>query len=258
MIRTVLITGTTSGLGYELSNIFAQKGFDLVLVSRNKEKLLKQKEKLLMNNSIKIHIIDKDLSIPVAADEIFSEVKKNNIQIDILVNNAGFNESGLFYKTNINNELQMLQIHILTLTKLTKLFLHEMIRNKYGKILNIGSTGSFAPCPMDAVYCASKAYILNFTSAINSELRGTGVMASTLCPGAMNTEFAKKAGMGNTMLFKKFVMNPKTVAKIAYNKFIKNKKIIIPGLYNKILISSIFFTPKIILDKLSIFLLKKR
>jgi uncharacterized protein len=259
MNKTVLITGTTSGLGYELCDVFANESFDLVLVSRNKENLLKQKERLIMNNvNIKIHIIIKDLSDPDAPDEIFSDIEKNKIKIDILINNAGFNESGLFYETNMDKELQMLQVHILALTKLTKLFLKSMIRNKYGKILNIGSTGSFAPCPLDAVYCATKAYILNFTSAVNSELKGTGVAASTLCPGAMHTEFAKKSEIENTALFKRFVMHPKRVAEIAFNKLMTGKSVIIPGIYNKLLVASIPFIPNGILERISKFLLTRR
>jgi short-subunit dehydrogenase len=258
MNRTVLITGTTSGLGSEFSNIFAREGFNLVLVSKNKQKLKLQKEEISKKYGIKVHIITKDLSVPSAPEEIYSDTHKLNINIDILVNNAGFNESGPFYKTNVEKELQMLQVHIVALTNLTKLFLPEMIKNKYGKILNIGSTGSFVTGPMDAVYCATKAYVLSFTSAIDAELSSTGVRASTLCPGAMKTEFAKKAGMENTVAFRRFVMQPKKVAEIAYRKFMKNRKIIIPGLFNKILVASIPFTPNKISEKMSIFFLKKR
>jgi len=152
----------------------------------------------------------------------------------------------------------MLQVHIVSLTHLTKLFLPGMIKNKYGKILNFGSTGSFAPCPLDAVYCASKAYVLSFSSAIRAELAGTGVTVSTLCPGATKTEFAKKANMENTLLFSRFVMEPQEVATIAYREFMRNKKVIIPGLYNRLLVLSIAFTPGKILEKISASLLKRR
>ena len=154
--RTVLITGTTSGIGYDLSKIFAAEGFNLVLVSRNEQKLNAQKEYLKKRFGGEVYTIVKDLSDPKAPTEVFSDVLSQGIHIDILINNAGFNESGPFYETNLEKELQMLQVHIASLTHLTKLFLPGMIKNKYGKILNFGSTGSFAPCPLDAVYVTPK------------------------------------------------------------------------------------------------------
>ncbi len=257
--RTVLITGTTSGIGYELSKIFATKGFNLVLVSRNEQKLKSQKEDLKKSCGGEVYTIVKDLSAPGAPEEIFSDVQRQGIHIDILVNNAGFNESGPFYETILEKELQMLQVHIAAVTHLTKLFLPGMIKNKYGKILNFGSTGSFAPgCPLDAVYCATKAYVLSFSSALRTELLGTGVTVSILCPGATKTEFAKKAKMENTLLFKRFVMEPQKVAGIAYRELMRNKKVIIPGLYNRLLVLSFSFTPSNILEMIGISLLKRR
>lgn len=254
--KTVLITGTTSGIGYELSKIFAVNGYDLVLVSRDAKKLKAQKNFLKKEHQTRVYIIAKDLSQPSAAEDIHKEVASQGIKIDILVNNAGFNESGLFIETNIDKELEMIQVHTTFLTKLTKLLVLKMIEQGYGKILNMGSTGSFSPVPYDAVYAATKAYILSFSSALRAELAGTGVTVSTLCPGATRTEFAKKAGIENTQLFKRFVMNPKVVAKIAYKRFMKNKRVIIPGLYNKILVFLMPFTPAKIADKLTIMLLR--
>lgn len=257
-MKTVLITGTTSGIGYELSKIFAMEGFNLVLVSRNEQKLKIQKEDLENKHKTKVFTIAKDLSDTKSPEEVFLDIQSQGLHIDILVNNAGFNESGPFYKTSLEKELQMLQVHITSLTHLTKLFLPGMMRNNYGKILNFGSTGSFAPCPLDAVYCATKAYVLSFSNALSAELSGTGVTVSTLCPGATKTEFAKKANMENTLLFKRFVMEPQEVAEIAYRGFMRNKKIIIPGLYNKILVLSFPITPSKILEKIGMALLKRR
>lgn len=256
--RTVLLTGTTSGIGYELSKMFAMAGFNLVLVSRNEQKLKAQKEDLEKRDGMKAYTISKDLSGPNAAEEVFQDVQNRGIHVDILVNNAGLNESGPFCETSIERELQMLQVHIVSFTHLTKLFLPGMMKNNYGKILNLGSTGSFAPCPLDSVYCATKAYVLSFSNALRSELSGTGVTVSTLCPGATKTEFAKKADMENTLLFKKFVMESQEVAGVAYREFMRNKRIIVPGVYNRLLVFSIPFTPGIILEKITRALLKRR
>lgn len=255
--KSVLITGTTSGIGYELSRIFAREGFNLVLVSRSEQGLKIQKESLQKRQGGEVLTIAKDLSDPKAPEAIFSVVKSHDIHIDILVNNAGFNESGPFYETRLEKELQMLQVHIATLTSLSKFFLPGMIKNKYGKILNLGSTGSFAPCPLDAVYCASKAYVLSFSNALRAELLGTGVTVTVLCPGATKTEFARKSNMESTLLFRRFVMEPDQVAEIAYYQLMRNKKVIIPGLYNRMLVLSIPFTPGRILDRISMLLLKR-
>lgn len=257
-MKTVLITGTTSGIGYELSKIFAMERFNLVLVSRNGQKLKMQKEDLEKRYEAKVFTIAKDLSDTKSPEEVFLYIQSQGLHIDILVNNAGFNESGPFYETSLLKELQMLQVHVASLTHLTKLFLPGMMKNDFGKILNFGSTGSFAPCPLDAVYCATKAYVLSFSSALRAELAGTGVTVSTLCPGATKTEFARKANMENTLLFKKFVMEPQKVAEIAYRGFMRNKKIIIPGWYNKILVLSLPITPSKILEKIGMALLKRR
>ncbi len=255
--KTALITGTTSGIGYELSRIFTEHGFNLVLVSRSEQKLKTQAAALSSGGGVSVYPVVKDLSEPCAADEVFSEVLRQGLHIDILVNNAGLNESGPFSETDIKKELKMLQVHIISLTHLTKLFLPGMITKGFGRILNVGSTGSFAPCPIDAVYCASKAYVLSFSNAIRAELSGTGVTVSTLCPGATNTEFARKANMEKTLLFKKFVMEPKQVAEIAYRGLMKNKKIIIPGFLNRLMVSSFPLTPDRMLDRMSIALLKR-
>ncbi len=256
--RTALITGTTSGIGYELSRIFARNRASLILVSRDEKKLQAQKENLQSEYGVEVNIIVKDLSDPNAPKEIANEVKGRGLKVDILVNNAGFNESGSFLQTSLDRELAMLQVHVTALTHLTKLLLPEMIRRGFGKILNVGSTGSFTPCALDAVYCATKAYVLSFSNAMRAELSGTGVSVSTLCPGATNSEFARKAKMESTRLFNGLVMDPQKVAEAAFHGLMKNKKVIIPGFANKMLVSSIPLTPGRVLDGISMYLLKRR
>lgn len=256
--RTVLITGTTSGIGYELSKVFAAHGYNLVLVSRNDEKLKKQKAELEKKYQVGIYTISKNLADSQAPPEIVAELEKKGVHIDILINNAGFNEAGFFSETDLEAELNMIKVHIMALTHLTKLLLPGMINHKYGKIINLGSTGSFTPCPLDAVYGAAKAYILSFSSALRAELAGTGVSVSTLCPGATRTEFAQKAKMENTLLFRYFVMEPSTVARVAYKAIMKGKKIIIPGFYNKLLVKSVPIIPAAMLNQTSIMLMTRR
>lgn len=249
-MKTILITGTTSGIGNSLSNLFAKKGYNLVLVSRNYEKLAEQKERL-EKKGVNVYIIEKDLTEKNAATEIYQETRSKHIVIDILINNAGFNECGPFHKTNLENELNMLQVHIASLTELTKYYVRDMIDKGDGQVLNVASTGSFAPFPMDAVYTASKAYVLNFSKAVNSELKKTGVGITVLCPGATATEFASKAGIENTLLFKIFVLSPDKVAKVAFTALQKRKKVIVVGAYNKLLVFFMKITPYSIMSHLS-------
>jgi len=149
-----MITGSSSGIGYEFSKLFAQDGYNLVLVARNKQKLKQLADELEGNFGISVKIISKDLSVATAPQEIFDEIQQESIQIDALVNNAGFNVYGPFSETNLMVELQMIQVNLISLTHLTKLFLPGMLRKGSGSVLNVGSTGSFVPGgPLNAVYC---------------------------------------------------------------------------------------------------------
>lgn len=248
-----LITGATRGLGYEFSKLFASNGTDLFLTARNSERLDSICRDLSERYSVNVDYIAVDLSQPMAANKIIEELNKKKLEINILVNNAGFNVYGEFNKTSLSDELEMIQLNLVSLTILTKLLLPNMIKKGSGKILNIGSTGSFVPGPLNAVYCATKAFVLSFSEAIAEELSGTGVTCTVLCPGATKTEFANRAGMENVKLFKipGAVMNANVVAKIGYNALFKGKRQITPGFSNKLLVLSTYFTPRTIMAKLT-------
>lgn len=257
MKRNVLITGCTSGMGYEWSRKFGSEGYNLILVGRNKEKLEKQKRELEAFK-VKVEVICEEIENIDGANKVYNFLKDRNLNVDILINNAGFNESGEFIDTNLISERRLMSLHIIFLTELTKLILPGMISRNYGRILNVGSTGSYIPTPLDAVYSASKSYILSFSKAIRYELKETGVKVTTLCPGATKTEFSKKANMENTLLFSFFVMSSKRVVEKSYSKFIKGKKVIIPGIYNKLLVLSSKIFPEAIINYLSVKMLVKK
>ena len=256
--KTVLITGATSGIGYELSRLFAQNGFNLVLVARNKQRLEQRASELKSEFGIVTTPISRDLSVPTSPEEIFAELQRRSIHINILVNNAGFNVWGPFFETDLSEELRMIHTNLVSLTHLTKLFIREMLKRGSGKILNVGSTGSFVPGPLNAVYCATKGYILSFSEAIAAELKGTGVSVTTLCPGATRTEFAARAQMKDVRLFHFGTMDAETVAKIGYRGLMKGKRTVIAGLFNKLQILSIRFTPRGLSSILVKYLMEKR
>lgn len=256
--RTALITGASSGIGFELSKIFARNGHDLILVSQNKGRL-ESAARIISEQHPEAQItpIPKDLSLPESTDEIFELVEKKSIDVDILVNNAGIQIYGPFLETSLEDNLKSMFINMVALTKLTKLFLEGMVKRGQGKILNIGSTGSFQPVPLGSVYSASKAYVLHFSEAIGEELRDTGITVTTLCPGATGTNFAKRSGVENTRLFKKHTMEAKKVAEIGYKALIRGKRLAIPGFSNRIAALGVRFAPRKIVVKISKHLMSK-
>ena len=253
---TVLITGTTSGIGKAFAEKFASMGNNLVLVSRNRDKLQQQQIDLQSRYQVSVEYISCDLAEVDAVEMIMEKIHSWGLSVDVLVNNAGFNEAGGFTNTSLSNELDMIQVHIKALTALTKSFLPGMIERGYGRILNIGSTGYYMPCPYDAVYAATKAYVLSFSNGLYQELKGTGVTVTCLCPGATQTLFAEKANINDTLLFKFFVMQPEVVAAIGYNNLQKGMRVVTAGLYNKLLVLSAKLLPVSITNPIAQWMIK--
>ncbi len=249
--QTALITGAAGGIGYELASIFAAHDYNLVLVDRIGAKLKEIAIKFQEEFGNLVTTIVKDLSISSSPQEIFTELQTANIHVDVLVNNAGFGIYGLFNETDLKSELEMLQLNVVCLTHLTKLFLKDMVKQGYGKILNVSSAAAFQPGPLMAVYFATKAYILSFSEAIANELEGTGVTVTVLCPGSTESAFHQRTGMADSKLLKgKRMMDAATVAKIGYAALMKGKTIVIPGIINQILAKSVNFTPRKLVTKI--------
>lgn len=257
-MELALITGATSGIGYALSKQFAANGCNLVLVARDAERLARISEDFRSEYAVDIHWIAKDLSTANAAQELFDELQDRGVHVDILVNNAGFNEYGSFVDTDLRQELGMIQLHIATLTALTKLFLPAMVQRNHGGILNVGSTGSFAPTPLVAVYCATKAYVLSFTEALALELRGSGVRVTALCPGATESEFASRANMASARLFQTGVMDANAVAEAGYRALQRGKTIVIPGCVNKVNIVFLRLLPRAMVARIGMWLMSPK
>lgn len=255
-MKTVLITGTTSGIGKAFAEKFASMGNSIILVSRNEEKLKRQQSDLQNHYHTAVKYIACELTQLNAVDLIFEKLNNWQVSVDFLVNNAGFNECGLFTNTNMEQEMKMIDLHIRFITQLTKRILPMMKKNNYGRIVNVGSTGSFIPSPSDAVYSATKAYVMSFSNALYGELKRTDVKITLLCPGATETEFAVKANIQDTMLFKYAVMKPERVVEIAYPKLMKGKRLVIPGIYNKLLVFFSRILPVEVTNSLTLFMMR--
>lgn len=184
-----LITGASSGIGRELARIHASKGGDVVLVARSRDKLETIRQELQTQYGVKVHVIAEDLADPASADRIFSATEALGLSIDVLINNAGFGGHGKFVERDLSAEQAMMQVNMVTLTNLTHHYLKGMVARRRGRILNVSSTASFMPGPLQAVYYATKAYVTSFTQAVAEEVREYGVTATALSPGAVATGF---------------------------------------------------------------------
>ncbi|MBC6479100.1 MAG: SDR family oxidoreductase [Hormoscilla sp. GM7CHS1pb] len=245
MRQTALITGASSGIGYELSQIFAENQYNLVLIARRQEKLQEIQANLKKNYQVNVIVISQDLAQNNAAQVLFDTLNQQKIKIDVLVNNAGFGDYGFFVESNWEKMQQMIQLNIMTLTHLTRLFLPGMIQRSQGKILNLGSIASFQPGPLMAVYFATKAYILSFTEGIANELQGTGVTATVLCPGPTASEFQVTANQQASKLIKgKKLAKAAEVAQLGYQALTQGKTVVVHGLTNKLLIFSNRLAPR--------------
>lgn len=231
----VLITGATSGIGYELTQLFAQNGFNLVLVARTEDDLQQEATDLMQKYNIQVNIIAKDLFQPNAAFELYEEVKKLGVTINILVNDAGQGQYGLFVEQDIHRLLDIIQLNISSLTVLTHLFLKDMVARNEGKILQLASIASELPGPWQAVYHATKAYVLHLSEALVSELKDTEVTVTSLQPGATDTDFFNKADMQQSKITED-LSDAKKVAKDGYEALMKGKDKVVSGLKNKVMV----------------------
>ncbi len=222
MKQTALITGASNGIGLELAKIHAQKGGDVVLVARSKEKLEQLAQELTAEYDVKAWVIAQDLSVPNAAQAIFAETEAQGITVDILINNAGFGGHGRFFERDLAKEQQMIQVNITTLTELSHLYLKGMVERRRGKILNVSSTASFMPGPLQAVYYATKAYVTSFSQAIAEEVAEFGVTVTALCPGAVATGFVNAGDLQGVDAWKN-AKTPREVAEYGYNAMMKGE-----------------------------------
>lgn len=230
MNKTVLITGASSGFGYEFVKLFSKDGYDLILVARNLTRL-KEIKKEFANSQITV--IEKDLTKPNAIKELYTEIKEKDLRIDVLVNNAGYGLYGEFDEISIEKQLNMINLNITALTELTYYVIKDMKSNKNGKILNVASLAAFFPGPLMATYYATKAYVLSISQALAEELKGTGITVTALCPGPSATNFAKAAAADKTKLFENG-MSAEAVSKIGYEALMKNKRFVVSGKLNKL------------------------
>jgi len=232
--KTALITGATSGIGRELAKLFAQDKYNLFIVARSQDELTQTASELQQQYGIEVTTIAKDLFQRQSPFEVYDQIKATGTQIDVLVNDAGQGQYGQFTTTDINRELDIIQLNIGAYVTFTKLFLQEMVARKDGKVLQVSSLGAEIPGPLQAVYHSTKAFVTSFTEAVREEIKDSGVTITLLEPGVTDTDFFNKADMERAKLVAEGPKaDPAQVAKDGYEALMAGQDKIISGFMNK-------------------------
>jgi uncharacterized protein len=258
-MSTALITGASSGIGYELAGLFAADKINLVLVARREDKLAMLASELQDRHGVRVDYLAMDLSDANNCKSIVDWCTSRKIDIDYLVNNAGFGDFGFFIDSQWQKQLDMINVNILSLTYLTRLLLPGMVNRKFGRVLNLASTAAFQPGPTMSVYYATKAYVLHFSEAIGNELARSGVTVTALCPGATESEFQDVANLHESKMIKgRKLPTSLSVAKFGYQAMNQGKAVAIPGIRNYMLANVVRFTPRSIVVKVARYIQDKR
>ena len=229
-MKTAIVTGGASGIGLEFVKLLICDDYKVYVVDNSQENLSNLPS---IVNSENFEIISQDLSKTDSPEKLYKILKNKNV--DILINNAGFGTFGKFHKTNWKIEKDMINLHVLNTTYLTKLFLKDMVKKNEGKILNIASVAAFQPGPLMSLYYATKAYILHFTEAISNEVKDKNICISVLCPGQTKTNFQKNVSTKKNKI--KFnTACPIKVAKYGYESLKRNVTVSVPGFWNNFII----------------------
>lgn len=245
MQKTALITGASSGIGLELARECARHGHDLVLVARSGDKLVELARELREDHGVEVQTVASDLSVLGNCDQLYGQLKETGVEVEYLINNAGFGDYGPFVEGDDDRQQQMIALNIAALTKLTRLYLPDMIAQRKGYVLNVASTAAFQPGPMMAVYFATKAYVLHFSEAIGNELQGTGISVTALCPGSTESAFAKVANAERSLIFNmRTLPTSAVVASYGYKAMMRKKRVAIHGALNKMLAETVRLTPR--------------
>jgi short-subunit dehydrogenase len=251
-----LITGASSGFGYDLAHMAARHGYDVILVARSKDKLeLLAAE--VRTHGVQAHVVVADLSEPGAAGRVAATAQSIGT-VEILVNSAGFGDYGAFNDQPWTVYAAMLQVNIAALTELTHRLLPAMIEQDRGHILNIASTASFQPAPWFGVYAATKAYVLSLSEALHEELHGSRVTVTAVCPGSTQTGFQAVAKTGESLLDRYFTMQSEPVVEAAWDAMMEGRAVVVPGWFNKLNGWFISLFPRPAARRMAAFMMKPR
>jgi short-subunit dehydrogenase len=238
-----LITGASSGIGRSLALLFAQNGYDLVLVARG-EAALQELAHEANRQGRTARVMPADLGVAGGVEDLHARLQRDGIDVDVLVNNAGVGMLGPFHELPLDRQVGMIQLNVTSLTALTRLMLPPMLARRRGGVLNVASTAAFQPGPLMAVYYATKAYVLSFSEALAEEVAGTGLQVTCLAPGPTYTEFIERAAMAHTRIVAGGAMTADEVARQGFEGWKAGRRLVIPGARNRFGAMAVKFAPR--------------
>jgi short-subunit dehydrogenase len=230
--KWAIITGASSGIGKALAFEFASGGFNVLLTGRNESALTEVAAACAKEHHVETEILTADLARMDSIDALIAAIASQPRQYEVLVNNAGFGIHGEFATTDVDLNVQLLNVQLTAALKLIRAVLPQMIARRSGRILNVASVYSFSPVPLQSVYSACKAFLMSFSSSLRNELQGTGVTVTVLCPGVTQTEFRVRAGIDEKR--RDSGMTAEEAAHMGYVGTLSGKQIVVPGLINRI------------------------
>ncbi len=231
--RVAVVTGASSGIGAELARVFARRGYSLFLVARREEKLQALAGELTKAGRVRVETMALDLETPTAAAALHDALGARGVKVHTLVNNAGFGLRGKFATLPLERQIAMIELNVTTLTKLSRLMLPGMIERRRGGILNVASLAAFQAGPQMAVYYASKAFVLSFSEALHEEVRRHNLTVTALCPGPTGTEFAGKADLDESLMFRRGGMSAAEVARLGVDGYEAGEAVVVTGFSNR-------------------------
>jgi short-subunit dehydrogenase len=242
--KTALITGASSGMGADFARELAARGCLPILVARRADRLQELQKEIAARYGVSTEWISTDLAEPGAPQRLFDGLKAHGRTVDVLINNAGYAVYGEFQAADWERTHQMLEVDIVALTHLTRLFAADMAARRFGYILFIASTGAFQPTPMYAAYAAAKSYVLYLGEALHYELKGAGVGCTVLCPGVTRTEFFAVAGQEMTAFQHLTAMTSADTARIGIRAMLAKRSCVVAGWINALVAWGTRFAPR--------------
>jgi uncharacterized protein len=242
---TALVTGASSGFGIEFTRLFGADGWNVVMVARSVSAMEAVEADVEDRDGVEVSVVPKDLSRANASSELVASLEDRGIVVDALVNNAGFSTYGEFWRDDPQAQADMLQVNVVALTELSRLVVPAMVERGGGRVLNLGSVGSFGPAPMTAAYAATKAYVLSLSLAMAAELDGTGVTVTCLCPGPTETGFQGRASMqGSALVHGRRLPDARAVAEIGYAAMKRGTPYVVTGAASRAFAFGTRFLPR--------------